>query len=234
MAGKKMLKFEIITLFPELFKEHLNNMPFKRAFKKNLAEIKLHNLRDYAIDKRGTVDGTTYGGGVGMILMVEPIYKALKTVMNYTDEQMKNFKQNAGAEKTRVILLSPNGVKFNQSVAEKLSGLSKIVLICGRYEGVDARIQEYFCTDTVSIGDYVLSGGEIPALAIMEAVVRLIPGTILKEEATKIESFADGKLEYPQYSKPENFMGLKVPEILLTGNHRKIEEWRRVNSRKTQ
>ena len=229
-----MLKLEIITLFPGLFKEHLKNLPFKRAVEKNLAEINLHNLRDHAIDKRGTVDGTTYGGGVGMILMIEPIYKALKEVMNYSDEQMMNFRHNAEKDKTRVILLSPNGIKFNQKTAENLGETSRIVFICGRYEGVDARIQEHFCTDTISIGDFVLSGGEIPALAIMEAVVRLIPGTILKEEATKIESFTFGKIEFPQYSKPENFLGYKVPEVLLSGNHQKIDEWRKLNSKEIQ
>jgi len=229
-----MLKLEIITLFPGLFKEHLNNLPFKRAVEKNLVEINPHNLRDYAIDKRGTVDGTTYGGGVGMILMIEPIYKALKEVMNYSDEQMMNFRHNAEKDKTRVILLSPNGIKFNQKTAENLGETSRIVFICGRYEGVDARIQEHLCTDTISIGDFVLSGGEIPALAIMEAVVRLIPGIILKEEATKIESFTSGKIEFPQYSKPENFLGYKVPEVLLSGNHQNIYEWRKLNSKEIQ
>jgi len=226
-----MIQFDVITLFPNLFIEHLNNLPFKRAIEKKSVQINLHNLRDYAIDKRGTVDGTTYGGGVGMILMIEPIYNALKAVMNYTVKQMKNFKQNAAQENTKVILLTPNGTKFNQKIAEELSGINRMVFICGRYEGVDARIQEHFCTDAISLGEFVLSGGEIPALAIMEAVVRLIPGTILNEDATKIESFTNGKIEYPQYSKPENFIGYKVPNVLLSGNHNEIKKWRESNSR---
>ena len=144
---------------------------------------------------------------------------------------MKNFKQNAAQENTKVILLTPNGTKFNQKIAEELSGINRMVFICGRYEGVDARIQEHFCTDAISLGEFVLSGGEIPALAIMEAVVRLIPGTILNEDATKIESFTNGKIEYHQYSKPENFIGYKVPNVLLSGNHNEIKKWRESNSR---
>jgi len=171
-------------------------------------------LRDYSVDKHGTVDNKPYGGGVGMILMVEPIYKALNQLPK-TDS---------------VILLSPRGKRYTQERAENLAKTKgSITLICGRYEGVDARVENY-CTDIVSVGDYVLSGGEIPALVIMESVVRLLDGIIENKEAIKDESFANGSIEYPQYTRPEEFKGMKVPNTLLSGDHKKINEWREKNS----
>jgi tRNA (guanine37-N1)-methyltransferase len=208
-----MKTFDVITLFPELFTEHLNRLPFKKGLENNLISINLHNLRDHAIDKHGTVDEKPYGGGTGMILMVEPIHKALENIQN----------------KERVVLLSASGRKYDQKTARDLLTSSQITLICGRYEGVDARVAEHFATDVISIGDYVLSGGELPALVIMESIVRLIPGIIEKEEAVVNESFTDGYLEYPQYTRPENYKDMKVPEVLLSGDHKKIEEWRKNN-----
>lgn len=211
-----MITFNIITLFPELFKAHLENLPFKRAGDLGITKINLIQLRDFAIDKRGTVDDKPFGGGVGMILMIEPIYYALEKV-------------NSGG---RIVLLSPRGKKLNQEIVKNLSKEKEITIICGRYEGIDARVEENLATDVISIGDYVLSGGELPALVLMEAIVRLLPNVLEKKNATKIESFEKGYLEYPQYTRPEDFRGMKVPKVLLSGNHKEIEKWRKQNSKK--
>ncbi|OGC56502.1 tRNA (guanosine(37)-N1)-methyltransferase TrmD [candidate division WWE3 bacterium RIFCSPLOWO2_01_FULL_41_9] len=212
----KMLTFDVITLFPELFEEHLNHLPFKKAIQKGLLKVNLHNLRDYALDSYGTVDGKPYGGGTGMVLMVEPISKALGRIEN----------------KERTVLMSPRGKKFDQKKAGEYAGLQQITLICGRYEGVDARVEEHLVDESVSVGDYVLSGGELPALAIMESVTRLLPGVLEKEDAAAKESFENGFLEHPQYTRPEDFKGMKVPEVLLSGNHKEIEKWKKENSTK--
>ena len=211
-----MLTFDVITLFPELFEEHLNHLPFKKAIQKGLLKVNLHNLRDYALDSYGTVDGKPYGGGTGMVLMVEPISKALGRIEN----------------KERTVLMSPRGKKFDQKKAVEYAGLQQITLICGRYEGVDARVEEHLVDESVSVGDYVLSGGELPALAIMESVTRLLPGVLEKEDAAAKESFENGFLEHPQYTRPEDFKGMKVPEVLLSGNHKEIEKWKKENSTK--
>jgi tRNA (guanine37-N1)-methyltransferase len=206
-----MLKFDVITLFPQLFEEHLNNLPFKKAIEIRAAEVNLVNLRNFAVDKHGTVDDKPYGGGKGMLLMVEPIYNALL--------------QSKNAHK---ILLSPKGQKFTQKQALDYSQMKHISLICGRYEGVDGRVEK-LVDEVVSIGDFVASGGELPALIIMESVIRLLPG-ILDAQATENESFSNsngGETEYPQFTRPEEFKGMKVPEVLLSGNHAKIGEWKR-------
>lgn len=214
---------DIITLFPQMFKGPFDESIIKRAQEKGLAKINIHNLREWAIDKRGTVDDKPYGGGVGMVMMVEPIYKALKDLKS----KIKN-------QKSKIILLSPRGKVWNQKLAQKYSKLNHIVLICGHYEGVDERVRN-FIDEEISIGDYVLTGGEIPAMVLVDSIVRLIPGVLEKPQATKFESFSSLKigklkiknlLEYPQYTRPENFRGLKVPKILLSGNHQEIEKWR--------
>lgn len=220
-----MMRFNILTLFPELIQPHIEFLPFKRAVEKEAASYRLWNLRDYAIDSRGTVDDRPYGGGTGMILMPEPIYKALNDIHGESPEDAVT------SGKKRVVLLSPRGQKYTQALAEELAKEQEITLICGRYEGVDARIEENYVTDVISIGDYVLSGGEVPALVIMESVTRLLPNVIEKEDAVVNESFSCDSLEYPQYTRPENFKGLKVPEVLLSGNHAEIEKWKKENSK---
>lgn len=220
-----MIRFNIVTLFPDLIKPHLNFLPLSRAKEKNLAEYKIWNLRDYAIDARGTVDDKPYGGGTGMILMVEPIYNCLKDIYGKAPEITVKEK---GA---RIILLSPRGTTYTQQNAKNLSKENEITIICGRYEGVDARVEENFVTDVISIGNFVLSGGEIPALAIVESVTRLLPGVIDKNDATVNESFVKGKIEHPQYTRPETFNGLGIPQVLLSGNHAEIEKWKTENSR---
>ncbi len=209
-----MLKFNVITLFPELFNPFIENLPLKRAIEKNLVQVNLVNLRDFAVDKRGTVDDKPYGGGTGMILMIEPIYKALESL----------------PDKGSVLLMTPTGLRFNQDKARTLAKDSVITIICGRYEGIDARV-DTFATDKVSVGNFILSGGELPALTIMESVVRLLPGILEKESALAEESFNEDKLEYPQYTRPEEFKGMKVPETLISGNHKQIADWRKKNSK---
>ena len=211
-----MLKIDIITLFPDMFKGPFDESIVKRAQDKKLVEINIHDFRKYGFGERKTVDDRPYGGGVGMILMVEPIYKALKKI------KTKNSK---------VFLLTPRGKTYNQKNAEKLSKIHHLIFIAGHYEGYDERITE-FVDKEISIGNFVLTGGEIPTMAIIDSIVRLIPGVLEKEDATKYESFSDkNEVEYPQYTRPEEFNGLKVPKVLLSGNHKEISDWREKESK---
>lgn len=222
------MKIDIITLFPEMFTGPFDQSIIKRAKDSNLLEIKIHNLRTWADDKRGTVDDRPYGGGKGMVMMVEPIYKSLEELKNEKTEKLKNRK---------TILMTPRGKVFNQEMARDFSKLDHLIIVCGHYEGVDERVSEHLVDEEISIGDYVLTGGEIPAMVLIDSISRLIPG-VLDEEATQKESFSHFSLptshfpllEYPQYTRPEDFKGWKVPEILLSGNHKKIEEWKKEKS----
>ena len=223
-----MIKFDIVTLFPNLFNEYLNVLPFKRALEMNAAEIKVWDLKKYSVNSYGSVDDKPYGGGKGMIIGVEPIYNALSDIFN--SEDRSTWLLN---DKNKIILLSPRGKRLTQNKVRELATIEHAVLICGRYEGIDARVEKYLATDIISIGDFVLSGGESAATILMESIVRLLPG-ILDEEATRIESFeisdgnsdSDTQVEYPQYTRPEDFKGMKVPEVLLSGNHEEIRKWR--------
>ncbi len=210
------MRFDILTLFPDFFISPLEQSIIGKAIAKGLIEVHAHNIRDYARDKHRTTDDYPYGGGHGMVMKVEPVTLALEAV-----------KGGGG----KVILTTPQGVPFNHALAERLSKEDRLIIICGRYEGFDERIRELADLE-VSIGDYVLTGGEIPALVIMDAVGRLIPGVLGEPESAWSESFAGGLLEYPQYTRPEEFRGKKVPEVLLSGNHAEIEKWRRAESLK--
>jgi tRNA (guanine37-N1)-methyltransferase len=220
-----MLKIDILTLFPEMFKGVFSESIIKRAQEKGLVEIKIHNLRDWAEDKRGTVDDKPYGGGVGMILRADVIDHALNKL------KTENIKHNT-------ILLTPQGQTFNQKKAQELAKEKHLIFICGHYEGVDERVREHLVDEEISIGDYVLTGGEIPGMIVVDAIVRLLPGVLEKEEATRYESFQSPVtshqspvlLEHPQYTRPEKYKNWKVPELLLSGNHQKIEEWRKKQS----
>ena len=219
------MKIDILTLFPDMFLGPFNESIIRRAQDKSLVEIKIHNLRKWAVDTHRTVDDKPYGGGVGMVLMVKPIYLALQEL------KIENLK-------LKIVLLDPGGTPFNQLKAQELSKLDHLILIAGHYEGVDERVKEHLVDEELSIGDYVLTGGELPAMVVVDAVVRLIPGVLEKSQATEIESFQLIKsnikqlpsniqlLEYPQYTRPENFKGWKVPQLLLSGNHKEIEKWR--------
>ncbi|NQV13463.1 MAG: tRNA (guanosine(37)-N1)-methyltransferase TrmD [Parcubacteria group bacterium] len=218
-----MLQFDILTIFPEMFPGYLNESIIGRAQKKKLVKINQHNFRDYATDKHKTVDDSPYGGGPGMVLKVEPIYRCLQKITR------------AKKKKRKIILLTPQGKTFDQPMARRLAKLDQLVLICGRYEGFDERVRS-LVDEQVSVGDYVLTGGELPAMTIVDAVTRLVPGVVGEEASLVEETFAKkGYIEYPQYTRPEKFKCkirqqkaeiLKTPEILLSGDHRKIKEWR--------
>jgi len=225
-----MIKFDIITIFPEIFNSYFNESIIKRAQAKKLVKIKVHNLRDYTKDKHKSVDDSPYGGGPGMILKIEPIYKAIRSILRNPKSEIRNPKQISKSKfsksKTKIILFSAKGKKFNQKMAKRFSKLDQLIMICGRYEGVDERVAKYIADEEVSVGDYVLTGGEIPAMIVVDAVSRFIPGVLGKHE-----SLEEIKGSYPVYTRPEKIIINKkkrtVPAVLLSGNHKKIEEWRK-------
>jgi tRNA (guanine37-N1)-methyltransferase len=208
------MRFEIITIFPEFFENIFSYSIIKRAIEKKLIEINVYNLRDFTLDKHKTVDDKPFGGGCGMVFKPEPIFRAVEFI-----------KEKRG-ENLRIILLSPQGKLFNQEKAKELSKYKNLVLICGHYEGVDERVVRYLVEEEISIGDYILTGGEIPALVIIDCVSRILPGVLGKEDSLKEESFSRGILEYPQYTRPRKFRNFSVPEVLLSGDHKTIEKWR--------
>ncbi len=193
---------------------------FKRAIDQGLVSVNLHNIRDYTHDKHRTVDDYPYSGGPGMVLKPEPIFEAVESVTSDINAAEKGGK-------LPIILLTPQGRPFSQEIARDLSGYDHLILICGRYEGVDERVRQHLVTDEISIGDYVLTGGEFPAMVVVDSVVRLIPGVLGSDASSLDESHSDGLLEYPQYTRPEVYKGWEVPEILLSGNHAQIAAWRR-------
>ncbi len=220
------MKFDIITLFPQFFESYFNESIFQRAQQKKIIKIKTYNPREAARDKHKTVDDKPYGGGPGMLMMVEPLYKTLKKIKR--------------SKKSKVILLDPAGRQFDQIMAWKMSRLNQLIFICGRYEGVDARIDK-FIDEKVSIGPYVLAGGELAAMVMVEAIARLIPGVLGKQASLQEETHSQsGYVEYPQYTRPEiftyrekgKFKKLSVPKILLSGNHQQIKEWREKHQKK--
>lgn len=228
-----MIKFEIITIFPEIFNSYVGESLIARAIKKKLIKINTHNLRKWTTDKHHTIDGRPFGGGLGMVMQIEPIYKAIKKI-KHTSPIVRTIGLN---KKTKVILFTPRGEKFTQKMAYKLAKLDQIIFICGRYEGVDERVAEKLADIKLSIGDYDLMGGELPAMVCIEAISRLVPGVIgkgelLKERITKNGGF----IEYAQYTRPEIFItkeGKKwrVPKVLLSGDHKKINEWKDKNGK---
>jgi tRNA (guanine37-N1)-methyltransferase len=211
------MRFDIITIFPEIFSGVFDFGIVRRAVEAGLIEIHLHDLRDYTHDRHRQVDDRPFGGGAGMVMKPEPLFRAVEAVTN-------------GEPGVSVALLSPQGRLFSQPVAEEYAHKPRLVLICGRYEGVDERVVEHLITDEVSIGDYVLSGGEIPAMVVVDAVTRLIPGALGCEQSAERESFSNGLLDYPHYTRPAEYRELKSPEVLLSGNHAEIERWRRRKS----
>lgn len=230
------MRFDIISIFPESFTSYFDASILKRARKKDIVEIHIHNLRDFTTDKHKTVDDTPYGGGAGMVLKIEPIVKALEAIALTPYHQRLGSSPQVGEQekmKTRTILFSAKGKKFTQADARRLAKYDRLIMICGRYEGVDERVAEYLADEELSIGDYVLTGGEIPAMIVVDAVTRLIPGSLGNIESAKTESHSQkGVVEYPQYTKPEEFRDMKVPKILLSGNHKEIEKWRKEQSKR--
>jgi len=206
------MKIDVLTLFPAMFAGPLDESIVKRAREAGLLDLKIHSLRDWTHDRHKTVDDRPFGGGPGMLLKVEPLFEAIESLQR---------------EKTRVVLLSPAGRKFDQSMARELAQSEDLLLVCGSYEGFDERVREALADDELSIGDYVLTNGALPAMVVIDAVVRLLPGVLGDDESSHDESFSHGLLEYPQYTRPAEFRGMKVPEVLLSGNHAEIEKWRR-------
>ena len=229
------MTFDIITIFPEIFDSYFKESIIKRALKKGLIKIRIHNLRKWAKDRHKTVDDRPYGGGIGMVMKVEPIYKAVREIKQKT----KNKKPTVHTQqKTKVVLFTPRGKKFNQKIAHQFSKLDQLILICGRYEGIDERVAKHIADEELSIGDYVLMGGELPAMITIETVSRLISGVLGKPQLLKerIPTHGKGFIEYSEYTRPEVFSprrGTKwnVPEVLLSGDHKKIAEWRKKHSR---
>ena len=206
------MKIDVLTLFPAMFAGPLDESIVKRAREAKLLDLKIHNLRDWTHDRHKTVDDKPFGGGPGMLLKVEPLFEAVESLQR---------------EKTKVILLSPSGRKFSQEIARELAQQEDLLLVCGSYEGFDERVREALADDELSIGDYVLTNGALPAMVVIDAVARLLPGVLGDDESSRDESFSHGLLEYPQYTRPAEFRGMKVPEVLLSGNHAGIEKWRR-------
>jgi len=208
-----MLRFDIITIFPDMFGPILNESIIKRAQEKKKVSIHVHDLRDYTDDKKHRkVDDRPFGGGPGMVLMAQPLFDAVKAIK--------------GRRKVKVIYTSPAGKPFSQIYAKNLTKAQNLIIICGHYEGIDERVREHLVDEEISVGDYVLTGGELPAMIIVDAVTRLIPGVLGKEESLVHESFEDNLLEGPQYTRPADFRGKKVPDVLLSGNHKTIAIWR--------
>ena len=213
------MHIDILTLFPQMFDSPFSASILKRAIDRKLVSVSLHNIRDHTHDKHHTVDDYAYGGGSGMMLKPEPIFE--------TVESIKSGYANQESSQSPVILLTPQGRCFSQEIAYELSQCGHLILICGRYEGVDERVREHLVTDEISIGDYVLSGGEIAAMVVVDAVVRLLPGVLGSEASAIDDSHATGLLEYPQYTRPAVYRGWSVPQVLLSGDHAQIAKWRR-------
>jgi len=214
------VRIDILTLFPEMFQGPFSVGIFQRAIDRKLVEVNIHNIRDYTHDKHHIVDDYAYGGGAGMVLKPEPIFEAVESIKTAIRNKEK-------PDELPVILLTPQGRLFRQQIARELSSYSHLILICGRYEGVDERVRQHLATDELSIGDYVLGGGELAAMVVTEAVARLLPGVLGSEESALDDSHAAGLLEYPQYTRPSVYRDWAVPEILLSGDHGQIEKWRR-------
>ena len=211
-----MMKIDVLTLFPAMFAGPLDESIIKRAREAGRLDLAIHNLRDYAHDRHKTVDDRPFGGGPGMLLKPEPIFEAVESLAR---------------EDTRVILLSPAGRRFSQAIARELAGLEHMLMVSGHYEGFDERVREQLADDELSIGDYVLTNGALPVMVIIDAVTRLLPGVLGDEDSARDDSFSQGLLEYPQYTRPAEFRGMKVPEVLLSGNHAEIARWRAEQAR---
>ena len=212
------MKYYVMTLFPEMIEQGMNTSILGRAMEQGIIELDVRNIRDYTLDKHNKVDDYPYGGGAGMVMEAEPVYRCFEAICS-----------EVGC-RPRVVYLTPQGKVFEQAIAKEYSMEENIVFLCGHYEGIDERVLEEIVTDYVSIGDYVLTGGELPAMVMMDAIARLVPGVLNNEDSAETESFSDGLLEYPQYTRPVEVLGRTVPDVLLSGHHVKIQEWRQEQS----
>ncbi len=217
------MNYHIMTLFPEMIEQSMSTSIMGKAIEKNIISVEAVNIRDYTLDKHKKVDDYTYGGGAGMLMAAQPVYDCHRAVS-------KSILGEDSKRKVRTIYVTPQGQVFDQAMAQELSAEEDIIFLCGHYEGIDERVLEEVVTDYVSIGDYVLTGGELPALVMMDCISRLVPGVLNNEESAQTESFDDGLLEYPQYTRPEVWMDKKVPDVLMSGHHANIEKWRHEQS----
>ena len=223
------MRIDIITIFPKMFKPVLEESIIKRAQAKGKVKIFVHNLRDYTLDRHRKVDDRPFGGGSGMVLCAEPVFRAVEGIIKKSKIKMQNCNAKIKNKKTKIktILLTPQGKTLTQKLARTLSKEEHLILICGHYEGVDERVRQELVDAEVSIGDFVLTGGELPAMVLVDAVVRLVPGVLGDKNSLNFESFESNLLEYPHYTRPAKFRGMPVPGVLLSGDHKKIEDWRR-------
>lgn len=220
------MRIDVFTIFPAIFTSPLREGLLGKAISRGILEVRVHDIREYAPGKHRQVDDAPFGGGAGMVMKPEPIFAAVTGALGYGMEELERLR-----EEVAVIMLTPRGARLTQDMVAELASLPHLALICGRYEGVDERVLEHLCNRAVSIGDYVLSGGEFAALVVIEAVSRLLPGVLGNEASLREESFGGGMLEYPQYTRPAEFHGWRVPDVLLSGNHGAIERWRREAAR---
>ncbi|WP_250673054.1 tRNA (guanosine(37)-N1)-methyltransferase TrmD [Paraclostridium ghonii] len=209
------MRFHIMTLFPDIFNSYMNESIMKRGVEKGIIEVNIYNIRDFSTNKHKKVDDYPFGGGAGMVMTPQPIYETYKYIVDKFE-----------IKDPRVIYLTPKGKVHNQDIASEMSTFEDVILLCGHYEGIDQRIIDSIVTDEISIGDYVLTGGELPALILIDSISRLIPGVLSQNESFEEESFKDNLLEYPHYTRPREFMGMEVPQVLLSGNHKNIDAWR--------
>ena len=214
------MEFDIITAFPGMFGGPLSHSIVKRARDRGLVTVRLHDLRDFATDRHRKIDDLPYGGGGGMVLLPGPLFAAVEAV-----------KERHPVASSRTVLLCPQGVPYDQNQARRLAGCGRLIVICGHYEGVDERVREYLADESLSIGDYVLTGGEIPAMVLVDSLTRLVPGALGNEDAAACDTFSGEGFDYPQYTRPADFRGFKVPEVLLSGNHERIAAWRKARAR---
>jgi tRNA (guanine37-N1)-methyltransferase len=227
------MRYDVITIFPHIFDSYFSESILKRALEKKIIDIRMHDLRDWTTDKHKTVDDTPYGGGAGMVMKVEPIFRCVEEIeLKALDPESRlSSPGHIRSPKTRVILFSARGKRYLQKDAARLLQYDQLILICGRYEGIDERVAENIADEEISIGDFVLTGGEIPAAVVIDSMTRLMSGVLGNEQSSVVESHSqEGYLEYPQYTKPDEFHGWKVPEVLLGGNHAEIEMWRKKHS----
>ncbi len=222
------MNFYVITLFPEMIENAMSYSVIGRAIGKGIINLNTVSLRAFSTNSYGSVDDYTYGGGAGMLISCEPVWQAYQETLTRINERRSEETEGSEAEekKTRVIYTSPVGMPFNEEIAEELSREEDLIILCGHYEGVDQRVLDRIVTDEISIGDYVLTGGELPSLVIMDAVMRKVPGVLNNSDSSETESFENGLLEYAQYTRPSEWMGVKVPEVLLSGDHLEVEKWR--------
>ena len=220
------MNFHVLTLFPDMIVQGLDTSILGRSLESGIITLEAVNIRDYTLNKHKKVDDYPYGGGAGMLMQAQPVYDAYRAVEESIQTRRRESGENGDIGKTRVIYLTPQGTTFHQSMAKELAKEEDLIFLCGHYEGIDQRVLEEIVTDYISIGDYVLTGGELPAMVMIDAIARMVPGVLGNQDSGETESFSNYLLEYPQYSRPEVWMDKRVPEVLLSGDHKKVEEWR--------